>query len=397
MAVLKSAPISALAIELLKRSIVLPATVMRVTGDEYTGRSGGTVTLDVPVPRVARQQSTPSADIVFDDVNATPVDVTLNHHYDAALVSDETWTLELAEFGRQVLRPQVAAVAAAVEQELASVMNALDASPTIEWASSPDPDDDLATVLSVREALTNAGVPAGDRFLAVSPSIATRLLTIPTFTKAGDRGSVMALEKATIGEVYGLTVVESVELDAGTAIGYHASGFALGNPPPAIPTSALDAAIIKEDGLALRHVLAFVAEKLSSASVISTFAGAAPVLDDGLFVAGKFEPSTETGETLGPAVTLATSAAADDIIDTTTPHGFQAGDIVRFTALTGGAGLTATTEDYYVIAANLAAQTFQVSETAGGAAVDFSTNITAGTVKEVGRPRIVRAIRVASA
>jgi hypothetical protein len=80
-----------------------------------------------------------------------------------------------------------------------------------------------------------------------------------------------------------------------------------------------------------------------------------------------------------PSFTLTTSAAADDIIDTTAPHGFAVNDRVVFTALTGGTGLTTGTV-YYVIAANLGAQTFQVSTTQGGSAAVFSADITAGTV-----------------
>lgn len=83
----------------------------------------------------------------------------------------------------------------------------------------------------------------------------------------------------------------------------------------------------------------------------------------------------------GPVVTLATSAAADDIIDTATAHGLVAGDRVVFPTLTGGTGLTALTP-YYVIAANLGAQTLQVSTTKGGAAVNFSADITAGTIQK---------------
>lgn len=80
---------------------------------------------------------------------------------------------------------------------------------------------------------------------------------------------------------------------------------------------------------------------------------------------------------------LTTSLAADDIIDTTTKHDFVAGQAVRFTTLTGGSGLSADTT-YYVIAANLADTTFQVSTTLGGSAVNFTTNITAGVVERVG-------------
>lgn len=84
----------------------------------------------------------------------------------------------------------------------------------------------------------------------------------------------------------------------------------------------------------------------------------------------------------GVAVTLSNpSAAADDIIDTATAHGLVEGDRVVFPTLTGGAGLTALTV-YYVIAANLAAQTLQVSATKGGAAINFTTDITAGTLQK---------------
>lgn len=79
------------------------------------------------------------------------------------------------------------------------------------------------------------------------------------------------------------------------------------------------------------------------------------------------------------ATTLAVSAAADDIIDTSVAHGYAAGDPVYFSALTGGAGLSINTV-YYVIAANLGATTFQVATTPGGSAVNFTTDITAGTV-----------------
>jgi hypothetical protein len=85
----------------------------------------------------------------------------------------------------------------------------------------------------------------------------------------------------------------------------------------------------------------------------------------------------------GPAattITLATSAASDDIIDTAAPHGYVAGTPVRFKTLTGGTGLTATTT-YYVSATSLAAQTFRVSAALSpDTPLGFSTDITAGTV-----------------
>lgn len=79
-----------------------------------------------------------------------------------------------------------------------------------------------------------------------------------------------------------------------------------------------------------------------------------------------------------PVQTGLTSVASTDIF-TLTAHGYVAGDAVTFTALTGGAGLVIG-KRYYVIATNLAANTFMVSATAGGATFDHTTNVTAGSV-----------------
>lgn len=84
---------------------------------------------------------------------------------------------------------------------------------------------------------------------------------------------------------------------------------------------------------------------------------------------------------LGPNITLSTSAAADDIVDAAT-HGLAIGDAVVFTALTGGAGLVAG-RVYWVTGTSFAAGTFRPSATPGGAPVDFTTDISAGTVAKV--------------
>lgn len=80
--------------------------------------------------------------------------------------------------------------------------------------------------------------------------------------------------------------------------------------------------------------------------------------------------------------TLQTSAAADDIVDCNT-HGFQVGDAIVFTALTGGSGLTTNTV-YYVTATSFGTNTFRPATTPGGTAINFTTDITAGAVQLAG-------------
>lgn len=63
-----------------------------------------------------------------------------------------------------------------------------------------------------------------------------------------------------------------------------------------------------------------------------------------------------------------------------TAHGFANGDIVVFTALTGGAGLVVG-RPYFVVTA--AANDFEVALIPAGAAVDFTTDVTASTLRRL--------------
>jgi hypothetical protein len=80
-----------------------------------------------------------------------------------------------------------------------------------------------------------------------------------------------------------------------------------------------------------------------------------------------------------PVARAATGVAATDLLTMAGALELVTGDVVRFGTLTGGAGL-ATATDYYVIEANSTTRTFKLSLTSGGAAINFTTDITAATV-----------------
>lgn len=77
-----------------------------------------------------------------------------------------------------------------------------------------------------------------------------------------------------------------------------------------------------------------------------------------------------------------TAAASGDDISVTS-HGFSAGDVVIFSGLTGGAGLTAGWV-YFVIATGLTSNAFRVAETTGGTAVDITSDASGLTVNRIG-------------
>ena len=75
------------------------------------------------------------------------------------------------------------------------------------------------------------------------------------------------------------------------------------------------------------------------------------------------------------------TAEADDDVITSVGHALADGVAVTFPTLTGGTGLTALTQIYYVRDAT--ANTFKVALSPGGTAVDITADATAGTVLPV--------------
>jgi len=272
--ILTSGRISALAVELLYRSIVLPRTVSTVRPDEYNGPNGGTVTVRIRKTRTAQTQTTPGAALNVVDLDEDSVTVSLAHVYDALNLTDEELTYKLEDFASQVLEPQVGAVAIAAENALAGVINGLTAEQS--FAATASADDTQDVLLSARAALTDASVPMSDRFLVVSSSIANRLYKVPDFVRADARGdgASSAIRDAIIGRVYGFTVVETPAIDQGEAAAYHRSALAFVNKVPPATPGQVNSAVATRDGIGVRTLRQYNPSNLSEQSVIHTYMGA---------------------------------------------------------------------------------------------------------------------------
>lgn len=283
MAVLTAQGIARVAIPLLSRALVLPRTFTMVPADGFTGPNGETITVRVRLPRTARVQGTPGAAITYDDQNEVGVDVSLAHLYDAYHVTDEDMSLSLEDFASQITQPQVRSVAEGAEGQAYAVMNGLPADAAIKFALAESADDTDDVIKALREQLSVNRTPSGDRWLAVAPDIYSRLLGVDKFVRAdatGD-GPSSALREAVVGRIYGFTVVEAVGLNAGTAVAYHGSGLVWANKKPADPRGVAETAAITEQGINIRQIFQYDPDVLSDASVLSTFAGAAAVWEDG--------------------------------------------------------------------------------------------------------------------
>jgi hypothetical protein len=208
--------------------------------------------------------------ITVADVVEADQPVTLSKHaYRAAKVSDADLTLNIEDFSRQVLMPQVAAVARYCENTVAGLMHGLTASDIEYDATNP-----LAALLTARKRLRAMGVPAGsDLFAVVGTDIAADLLASDKMSDLAAAGDTSALRDATLGKLAGFAIVESNLVTATDIVTYHSDAFALATVAPAVPHCATSGESMEEGGYALRHLVDYDAVTLFDRSIVSTLVG----------------------------------------------------------------------------------------------------------------------------
>jgi hypothetical protein len=392
MAFLTAERIISTALGLLQRENALPTTMWRdVSPEAFNGAAGDVVNVRLPAYAPARTRVLRSGSArTKDSLNERKIGVALTTDiYKDVGISDEQMNLDIADFGAQVLSPITNGIVEEITNQAAGAMSGATYANEIAFTyASDDAWDDL--IVSARGFLNRAHVPMANRTLAVGAAIEEALLKTDLFVKANESGGTTVLEEATMGRKAGLTVLAAPELAPDEGYAYHRTAFALVNKAPAVPAGAAFGAMRSFQGFAMRMVRGFDLDTVETRTIFDSWLGVTPVTDEGYFDAnGIWVPSQED---LGAEITLQTSAAADDIIDATA-HGFVAGDAIVFTELTGGTGVTVG-QVYYVIATALTADDFQFSATPGGAAVDWSTDITAGKVRSGGHVQFVRAVKI---
>jgi len=126
------------------------------------------------------------------------------------------------------------------------------------------------------------------------------------------------LADAVIGRKGGFTIVTAPELAPNEAFAYHRTAYAMSNKAPAVPAGVAYGTMRSQDGFAMRMVRGFDLDTVEDRTIFDSWLGVTAVTDEGYFDANAVWVPSEA--VLGDPITLATSAAADDIIDTAATH-----------------------------------------------------------------------------
>lgn len=269
------------ALGLLHRDIVLAGLVQRDTGANFTGAANDTLNIRRPsrlaaVNEALRDMDESDYEIESESLNESSIAVTLDRHvYSAVDLSDAQLSLDIADFGAQVLNPQARAVATRLEFMVAEAMNGLDAE---EITVSGD-DGVRNAIVKLRRKLNENDVPNDGRVLVVGVDVEEKLLRDKHLTQVDQSGSDSALRNAEVARLLGFRIVVSNTVDADRMVAFHPTAWTLVTRAPIVPASVGDGRSESYEGFSLRAIRDYNSRVAQDRSLISTFAGLGQTTD----------------------------------------------------------------------------------------------------------------------
>lgn len=265
---------------LLRRELVLARFTTRLSANNFVGSLNDTVTLRVPAVVSARTRVLRSSTaLVADTLAETAVPVQLDTHvYTLLNITDEELTLDIADFSRQVLQPQMRAVAEGIDTAVATELAG--AVPFEAAISIPLAGKVFDSLVDAQKLLSQSNVDRGNRIAIVGSDVEARIIK-----EIGARETSMgdsAIADATVARMAGLTIVGSNSVPANTAYVFHATAFAGAFVSPALPDGASMKARVASDGFALRYIRDYNPSNATGPvdrSLVDTFMGVSSVND----------------------------------------------------------------------------------------------------------------------
>lgn len=286
--------VAKLAIGLLGPDLVLAQMVNRDFESEFKGGTGYSVDVRRPITLAANSRAMDAtAAITVTGITEPAVEsVTIDANlYSAVALTDEDLTLNIEDFGRQVLAPQTAAVARKIEAKVLAVMQALPETTALGNTGAAattgyDAANPVKTFTLARKALRDLGVPAGSIKAIVGTQIAADLLESKALSDVSQSGSEGALRDATIGRLRGMDVVEVNTLADNEIIVFHPDAFTLVLRAPVVPQGVTFGQSVSANGFAVRYIRDYDSTVLADRSILNVFAGAKAMEKDVVDLAG---------------------------------------------------------------------------------------------------------------
>lgn len=263
----------------LRYLTLLPRTVRQDFSADFVAGVGQTVNVLGPISAgkanvYTKANRTAREAIKFNDLTQNWVPVTLeNQVYNAVRLPDDFETFTLQDLTRQVLIPQAESVVDELATPLVAEMTAIGTDAGIPKIA-PDGSNFRTALIKARQVLNDRKVPAANRTFAVGSDLEAAALQDTLLQKVNESGTADTLRNATIGQLFGFTIVADPTLPSDFGVGYHKDAFAHVTRPSKQPQGAAFSATVAQDGYALRWIQHYNPIQLEDQSVVDTFYGA---------------------------------------------------------------------------------------------------------------------------
>ncbi len=284
--------LAATALPLMQRELIMSKLVDTQSGDSFRGAKGDVLNIRRPAVLAARSEAitrSKTRSILTDEIVESTIQVKLSDHkYSAVDITDAEATLDIESFADQVLAPQVQGIASAVDLFVRDALETLPAltdkaGATVTIPRDADPEVQAKNIRLIipklRQKLNANHVPAGGRVLVIGTELETYLISDPHLTELDKSGTTDALREASIGRLYGFTIVVSDVIEPDEMIALHPTAFKLAMIAPNAPAGAAFASSQSSDGVAMRYIRDYNSDKAMDRSFLSVYVGISPVLD----------------------------------------------------------------------------------------------------------------------
>lgn len=260
------------AVEILQRQRVLQALVTTDGLGDFGGSANDTINIRVPAIAGAHTRTLRASDrtLSTDDLVEYNIPVQLTEHvYSAIKLTDEQRTLDIQDFARQVLKPQVSAVAYKLEDLVADLIDSAD----YDEVLAINPSDTFPAFVDARRKLNDNNVPDSDRILVVGSAVEAQILKDDQFRQFQQSGDANALRRAYLGEIAGMRVFRSNAIASDTAFEWHPTAFVYVNRAPKQSEGIVASASYAADNVALRWLADWSYTDIGLRSLVDVFTG----------------------------------------------------------------------------------------------------------------------------
>jgi hypothetical protein len=323
----------------------------------------------------------------MDELTETKVDVTLDTAvYSAVPVTDEELTLDLVDFGAQILEPQVRAVAEGVENAVAAEMTGATYAVNLTFDST----DPWKTLVDAHVALNKANIPRTDRVVVAGADVEAAILKSDHLARVDQSGSDSALRRAEMGRLANFPVYVTNAIPSNLAFAFHKTAYVLGMRAPVKPDGVPYGASQSAHGLSMRWLRDYDFRNVQDRSLVDTYIGTNIVADG----ANEAQTVTVTGSPTGGTFTLTwsgqtTAAIAYNATALTVRNALEALSNIE----AGGVTVTGAAGGPYTVTFTSGADVAQMTATAsltGGS----TPGVTIATATAGASAAFVRAIKI---